>query len=134
VLADGHAVIEPGDTGVWFLFQDRPYDIARVYRSGVEFRGYYVDMLEPVRWSGSDPGTLEPITDLFLDLWIWPDLRHAVLDEDELHQAETRGGVSPDQAASARATAAELISGIAKGQFPPPVVRNYELPPPVTST
>ncbi len=90
VIYSGEIVLDVGYWGIWFLFKNRSFDTGRVYRPDRTWMGYYVDVLEPVQWRGSDPSTLEPITDLFLDLWIAPDGNYMVLDEDELEDAVNR--------------------------------------------
>ncbi len=127
LVVNGRQVLVPGDLAVWFLFNGEPYDIARVYSPQGRFRGYYVDALEPVRWKGSDPFTLEPLTDLFLDLWISPHLNHSLLDEDELDAARSGGVISETQARLASETLAELTRKLSVGEFPPRIVLEFDL-------
>jgi predicted RNA-binding protein associated with RNAse of E/G family len=121
VLADGYEV-------EWFLFKGRPWDVGRVYRPDGTFTGFYADILEPVRWEGDDPTSLEPLVDLFLDLWVGADGRIAVLDEDELAEALTTGSLTRAQASDARSVLAELEADARAGRFPPPLVRDYPAP------
>jgi predicted RNA-binding protein associated with RNAse of E/G family len=51
--------------------------------------GYYCDIVTPPR--PLDDGEVE-VTDLFLDLWVSPDLGYEVLDEEELECALLKGG------------------------------------------
>jgi predicted RNA-binding protein associated with RNAse of E/G family len=122
---DGSEVMAAGYRVVWFLYKDCPYDIGRFYRPDGAWTGYYVDILEPVRWEGSDPETLEPIVDLFLDLWITPEGRLLVLDEDEFEEAERRGYLTPEQARHARAVVEELVRQTEAGSFPPATVQSF---------
>lgn len=124
----GEIVMDRGYRAVWFLFKDRGYDVGRVYRPDGAWTGYYVDVLEPVRWTGSDPWTLQPVIDLFLDLWIAPDGGYAVLDEDEFEDALKTGRLTPDQAVHARRVIAELAEATTRGTFPPEVVKEFRLP------
>ena len=123
----GQVVLDHGYWGVWFVFKDRPFDVARVYRPDGTWTGFYVDVLEPVRWDGSDPSTLQPIVDLFLDIWIAPDGRYTVLDEDEFHEAVNLGRLTDGQVEHARCVLAELISAIETGEFPPAAVKAFRL-------
>jgi predicted RNA-binding protein associated with RNAse of E/G family len=123
----GEEVLGPGYLIVWFLFKGQPYDVGRFYHLDGTWTGYYVDVLEPVRWQGADPHTLVPIVDLFLDLWIAPDGRFSVLDEDELEDAVRAGTISPEQAQRARATLCRLVQDIERGVFPPQVVTHFSL-------
>jgi len=109
------------------LFKDQPYDIGRVYRPDGTWMGYYADVLEPVRWNGSDPATLEPIIDLFLDLWIAPDGRFEVLDEDEFEEAGVRGNITAHQIDHARRVLQDLVHATQRGSFPPAVVKEFLL-------
>lgn len=127
LLYGGEEVFGAGYWALWFLFKDRPWDLARVYRPDGAFTGYYADVLEPVRWQGDDPSTLEPIVDLFLDLWISPEGGYQVLDEDELEDAVGRGVVSPAQEHHARAVLQDLIERTVKGEFPPREVTEPDL-------
>ncbi|MDR7481283.1 MAG: DUF402 domain-containing protein [Armatimonadota bacterium] len=123
----GERVLEAGYWAVWFLFKGRPFDVGRVYRPEGTWTGYYVDVLEPVRWQGADPTTLEPLVDLFLDLWVAPDGRQAVLDEDEFAAAVDRGHLTRAQVARARSVLRDLTEATARGEFPPAVVREFAL-------
>lgn len=120
MLADGY-------WAVWFLFKDRPYDVARFYRPDGVWTGYYADVLEPVRWRGADPHTLEPLVDLFLDLWIAPDGRYLVLDEDEFEQAARSGHLNAEQIATARSTLDQLVGEVESWAFPPDLATSFTL-------
>jgi len=122
---DGREVLAGGYHAVWFLFNGRPYDVARVYRPDGTFTGYYADVLEPVHWYDADPETLAPLVDLFLDLWVTPAGDHLVLDEDEFDEAISRNILTPEQAAHARTTLDSLVTAAVAGNFPPPLVRKY---------
>jgi predicted RNA-binding protein associated with RNAse of E/G family len=123
----GDEVIGSDYQAVWFLFKDEPYDIGRFYRPDGTWTGYYVDILDPVCWRGPDASTLQPLVDLFLDLWIAPDLSYSVLDEDELAEALFQGAISSERADNARAVLAGLIAEVEAGTFPPQAVREFEL-------
>lgn len=124
----GEIVMDAGYWSVWFLFQGQAFDVGRFYRPDGTWTGYYVDILEPVRWTNADPHTLEPIIDLFLDLWIAPDGTHVVLDEDEFDEAVGVGHLSRVQADHAQRVLQELVAATKRGEFPPPVVRTFALP------
>ncbi len=87
----GEIVMDVGYWAVWFFLKGRPFDIGRVYRPDGTWTGYCVDVLEPVQWEVSGPNTLKPIIDLFLDLWVTPDGKYMVLDEDEFQEAVDLG-------------------------------------------
>src|SRR2546425_7992393 len=123
----GEIVMGAGYWSVWFLFRDHTSDVGRIYRPEGTWTGYYADVLEPVRWRGSDPMTLEPIVDLFLDLWIAPDGRFEVLDEDEFEEAVARGFLTEQQTGHARSVLQGLIEATERGDFPPAMVKEFRL-------
>ncbi len=123
----GEIVLDVGYKGIWFLFKDRPFDVGRVYRPDGTWTGYYVDVLEPVQWEASDPNTLKPITDLFLDLWIAPDGKCMVLDEDEFEEATSLGYLTNRQVHHARSVLGKLIAAAEREEFPPAMVREFRL-------
>ncbi|GAC1397290.1 MAG: hypothetical protein NVSMB52_10940 [Chloroflexota bacterium] len=77
-------------------------------------------------WDGSDPATLRPIVDLFLDLWIAPDGGYVVLDEDEFEKAVADSVLTDGQASSALQTSQSLVEAVVGGQFPPDSVRVFQ--------
>lgn len=115
-----------GYRAVWFLYKERPYDVGRVYRPDGAWTGYYVDILEPLRWDGENPETLEPIVDLFLDVWVAPGGSYRILDEDELEEALRQGAISEELADHAQATLRQVIEEIERGTFPPRRVIEWE--------
>lgn len=123
----GEVVLDKDYWAVWFLFKDRPFDVGRFYRPDGAWTGYYVDVLEPVRWVGTDPATLEPMVDLFLDLWIAPSGEFIVLDEDEFEEAIDQKRLRHDQIVHARRVLEDLIQVTQRGAFPPAVVKNFRL-------
>lgn len=123
LVLEGTEVIGEGYRAVWFLVKGEGWDVAAVYRPNGGWTGYYVDVLDPVFWSDAEPGTLLPIVDLFLDVWIWPDGRYQVLDEDEFAEAVDRGWISHRQRDHALRVLAGLEAGIRQGTFPPAEVR-----------
>ncbi|MGH2447260.1 MAG: DUF402 domain-containing protein [Chloroflexota bacterium] len=127
LVVGDEVVMAPGYLFVWFLFKDQPFDIARVYRPDGSFTGFYADVLQAVQWQGDDIETLQPLVDLFLDLWITPGGEYYVLDEDELEDALAKGVISAEQEHFARAELARLIEDLERGAFPPKAVREFRL-------
>lgn len=119
-------MIGAGYQAVWFLFKGEPFDLGRFYRPDGSWTGIYVDILEPVSWRGADPTTLEPLVDLFLDIWITPEKAFQVLDEDEFTAACAAGSLTAAQDRSACATLARLLTEIRSGTFPPPEVWSFD--------
>ena len=126
VRVHDEVVIDAGSWEVWFLFQGRSFDVARIYGPD-GFRGYYVDALQPVHWQDDDPETLEPLVDLFLDLWIRLDGRWSLLDQDELDAAQDNGVITRSAAVAARETLMAISVDVNKGLFPPAEVANFQI-------
>ncbi|GAC1465374.1 MAG: hypothetical protein PVSMB7_09600 [Chloroflexota bacterium] len=112
---------------VWFLYKDEPWDICRFYRPDGTWTGYYVDVLEPVSWRGADATSLEPIIDLFLDVWITPEGTVRVLDEDEFKAAARTGVLSETQIQHATDVLASVQNAAMAGTFPPDEVQVFTL-------
>jgi predicted RNA-binding protein associated with RNAse of E/G family len=125
LLVAGEEVLAAGYHAVWFLYKGEPWDIGRLYRPDGTWTGYYVDVLERVRWEGADPTTLAPLVDLFLDVWITPAGECLLLDEDELVEATQAGAISTEQAGFARHVAQNLLQGVERGAFPTIDVRRW---------
>lgn len=124
---DGAVVLDRGYHGVWFIGNGASHDLGKVYTPEGRHTGFYVDVLEPVRWQGASIATLSPLVDLFLDLWVAPDGRWRVLDEPEFQEAEARGWLTPEQAAHARQTLAYLIERARTGTLVTPEARAFTL-------
>lgn len=124
MVVDGRVVLEDGSPVVWFTFPGLWHDIGRFHRADGTFTGLYANILTPVHFL--DDGTWET-TDLYLDVWLDPSGRAAILDEDELLDAETRGWVEPAAAEAARAEARRLLDAARAGAWPPPVVEAWTL-------
>jgi len=123
----GEEVIADGYRAIWFLFKDQPYDIGRFYRPDGSWTGYYVDVLEPVRWQGADAEMLETLVDLFLDVWIAPEGSYEVLDEDEFEEALRLGHITDAQAEHARRVLHDIADRVQRGNFLPDVVTRYSM-------
>jgi len=85
--------------------------------------GYYCDIVMTSRLL--DDGRVE-ITDLFLDLWISPNLRYRILDEEELEEAFEKGWVNKQLYDKAKEELEKLVSIVCRGSFPPRDVRHLE--------
>jgi predicted RNA-binding protein associated with RNAse of E/G family len=66
-------------------------------------------------------------TDLLLDIWISPEGRVTVRNEPAFEQALRQGLLLPAEAAQADQHCRELTAAIAKGRFPPALVRNWQV-------
>jgi len=120
----GHVIADKGYLAIWFIFRGKWYDIGKFYDRKGNWIGYYCDIIKPVRKLLSAPSRTSVITDLFLDLWITPDGRTFILDEDELEEAVKKHYVSPPLAHLARTHMRYLTRSVQRRRFPPRIVRN----------
>jgi len=66
------------------------------------------------------------ITDLFLDLWVSPDLRFKVLDEEELENAYSKGWITKQLYEKAKEELKKLVRSVNQRKFPPYYVNRLE--------
>jgi hypothetical protein len=72
--------LKRGDRFVETYFDDRGYNVYEIYERDTEaLKGWYCNLSRPARISAASVTWV----DLALDLWVWPDGRTALLDEDE---------------------------------------------------
>jgi predicted RNA-binding protein associated with RNAse of E/G family len=67
--------------------------------------------------------------DLILDIWISSDGQVTVHNEDAFELAVLKGDIEASQAARAEDQVRRLTAAIARGRFPPPLVRNWRIDP-----
>jgi len=123
MMIEGQIVLETGSQVVWFTFPGAWHDIGRFHRADGTFVGFYANVLTPPVIEGPEWHT----TDLFLDVWMTPDGKVSLLDEDEFEQAVGRELIDPDTAASARDEAARMLELAGRGEWPPAVVLEWSL-------
>jgi protein associated with RNAse G/E len=109
----GYVRFEKGDVFYEYYYFDRWYNVFQVYSENGDLKGWYCNITAPAR---VDDGQLT-FVDLALDLWVWPDSRYLVLDEDELDDL-IAAGCRPDDVRAARAALAELIERAEAGALP----------------
>lgn len=129
VRAGERTLLESGGRAVWLTFPGAWHDIGRFHLRDGTFTGFYANILTPVEIrppTGGDPWVWHT-TDLFLDVTVPPDGPAALLDEDELEEALAAGHIDVDRARAARAEAGRLMALAARGDWPPPVAREWTL-------
>jgi uncharacterized protein len=124
VTAGTSVILEPDAPVVWFTFDGAWHDIGRFHTADGRFTGFYANVLTPVVFRSP---TEWQTTDLFLDVWVDPDGRALLLDEDELAEAEARRWLTAATAAAARGEAERLLAALAAGDWPPAVARHWTL-------
>jgi predicted RNA-binding protein associated with RNAse of E/G family len=123
IVFDGKVVLAPGYQIVYFDLMHKWYSVGKIRDPDGAHTGYYCDIITPPRLL-KDGGV--EITDLFLDLWVAPDLRYKVLDEEELDNALQKGWITQQTHKKAQAELEKLITLVKKGDFPPPLVKRLE--------
>jgi hypothetical protein len=91
VFFDGEVVLTAGFQIVYFELMGKWFTIGKIRDLEGRHTGYYCDIVTPPKLL--DDGGVE-LTDLFLDLWVSPDLRYKVLDEEELENALQNGWIT----------------------------------------
>ena len=97
----GYVTLKPGDRFVEYFYADRWYNVFVIYDvDDGRLKGWYCNITRPAIIAGGEVSAV----DLELDLWIEPDGRAQVLDEDEFAALP----LAPGEAAAARAALDEL--------------------------
>jgi len=123
VVFDGKVVLANGFQISYFDLFGKWFTIGKIRNLQGMRTGYYCDMVMPPRLL--DDGGVE-VTDLFLDLWVSPDLRFKVLDEEEFENAFHKGWITKQLYGKAEKKLKKLINAVKQGKFPPYSVRCLE--------
>ncbi len=97
-----------------YLFEE-PFNLLEFRRADGSLLGYYSDIGEPVVQISEDEFQM---TDLFLDVWLFPDGRLLELDWDEFEEAVEQKVITPAQADLAREAMLRIVDETAKGIYP----------------
>ena len=121
-IIKGRTVCENGYRGMLFEFVKEWYEIIKIWNPKGEFMGYYCNINRPPeRFEGGYEAV-----DLFLDLWVFPDMEYVVLDEDELSEAVDKGLVDGDTKKKATEILTRLVNMVEGKNFPPRIVNEYD--------
>lgn len=126
IRLSGKVIADRGYLAIWFIYKGKWYDVGKFYDRARNWVGYYCDIVKPVSRLLSSRSRTTMLTDLLLDLWITPEGKHFLLDEDELENALKRGYISKSLARETRRQMSSLIQILQARQFPPPSVRKAE--------
>jgi protein associated with RNAse G/E len=110
----GYVRFEKGDVFYEWYYFDRWYNVFQVYSAAGNLKGWYCNVTAPAIVADGEL----TFVDLALDLWVWPDMRYLVLDEDELDALVAVSALTPEQVTGARASLAELIARTQGGTLP----------------
>ena len=125
LTAGDEVILEGTFSGISYNFWDKWYNVISVYDEDLEFKGYYSDILTPIQKTW----TLVTATDLFLDVFVFPDGRWTVVDEDEFEDALDRGLMDEGIARNAREAVAEISERAEAGDWPPAIVNKVPSDP-----
>lgn len=117
-------ILEPGSPVIWFTFPRAWHDIGLFHLADGTCTGLYANILTPVEFTSRH---CWETTDLSLDIWVPRQGAAHLLDEAELEDAEASGLVMSERAERARREADSLMDGLAAGNWPPPLVREWSL-------
>ena len=96
-------------------FFAEPFNLLEFRAQDGKLLGHYSDIGEPVLQL--TPNTFQ-MTDLYLDIWLFPDGRLLELDWDEFEDAIQRKVIDAAQADLARASMQRLVRETAEGLYP----------------
>ena len=121
IFIGGEVVLEAGADVVWFTFPELWHDVGRFHRADGTFTGLYANVLTPPVLDGPEWDT----TDLFLDVWVSPEGKILLLDEDEFERALGREWLDAPTAVRAREEALRLMAAAAAGTWPAAAVHHW---------
>ena len=109
----GYVVFDTGDVFYEYYYFDRWYNVFQVYSKDGELRGWYCNVTAPPAVEGDEL----TFVDLALDLWVYPDRRFLVLDQEEFDEL-ARTTYRAEHVAQARQALVELIDRANAGTLP----------------
>lgn len=122
VTFEGKIVLAQGFKIIYFQFLNKWFTVVKVRNLQGRHTGYYCDIVMPPRVLGDGV----EITDLFLDLWVSPDIRYKILDEEELEEALRKGWITQELHDKAKKELQKLIGRVENRRFPPTLVKDLE--------
>jgi predicted RNA-binding protein associated with RNAse of E/G family len=122
----GKIIADNGYLAIWFVYRNKWYDVGKFFDRARKCVGYYCDIIKPIEELQRGSSRTAMITDLFLDLWIWPNDRYAVLDRDEFRDGLRRGHISKPLASEAQRQLDLLVKKLKLKRFPPGYVRRVK--------
>ncbi len=109
----GYMVLDRGDLFLEWYYFGRWYNVFQIYGVGGIFKGWYCNVGMPPHLAD---GELSYV-DLALDVYVYPDGRHLVLDEDEFAELK-RATLRPEDAALAQQGLEELLELVRAARLP----------------
>lgn len=109
----GYMILEPGDLFVEFYYLDQWFNVFQIFNTQGELKGWYCNIGRPPELT---EGELHYV-DLALDLFVYPDGRQLVLDEDEFEELRA-GTYAPADIEGALLGLVELQQWASDGRLP----------------
>ena len=114
LIAEKTIILDKNFIGIWYCPYKNWHDIAAIYDEQKNFKGYYCDICSPVKKNTDG----YEITDLFLDLWIFPDGKYIILDQDEFDNAVLQRWMNKNQIIKARSELHNLRKKVSTKKYP----------------
>ena len=105
-------------------FFHEPFNILEYRALDGTLLGYYSDIAEPAVQVAENEVQL---TDLFLDIWLFPDGRLLELDWDEFEEAIKKNIITPAQADLARSAMKRLVVEATNGIYPGQYINHFKI-------
>ncbi len=109
----GYMRLENTDLYHEFYYTDRWFNIFQVFRADGPMKGWYCNICKPASFSGNEIS----FVDMVLDIFVYPDGRSLVLDEEEF-QEKARTIYSHEDATKAKVAVDELLAMVEQHQHP----------------
>jgi predicted RNA-binding protein associated with RNAse of E/G family len=106
----GFVVLEPGDRWTEYFYTDKWYNIFEIRASDGCLKGWYCNVTRPAHISSDEVAA----DDLALDLWVAPNGKCRVLDEDEFAALP----LTPEDREAAQQALAELQAMVGRRATP----------------
>ncbi|MGE5618319.1 MAG: DUF402 domain-containing protein [Sphingomonadaceae bacterium] len=110
----GYMKLESTDLFHEFYFSDRWFNIFQVFGADGTLKGWYCNICKPARFLENQID----FVDMVLDVFVYPDGRSLVLDQEEF-QANRQGGLySAEDAERAEKAVEQLLDMVRRGEHP----------------
>lgn len=118
-------IARPGYVWLRFWLLDNETLVEKYYNTEGQTIGYYIPVAMPIKRRSDSVQAFS----LLLAIWLQPDDHITVLHEEQFELAVTNGEITPVEAEHAEYQIRELITTMVRKNFPPALVRNFEINP-----
>ena len=105
-------------------FFAKPFNLLEFRELDGNLLGHYSDIGEPATRISKNEIRM---TDLFLDIWLYPDGRLLELDWDEFEEAIQKQVITSAQAKLAQETMQRLVDEVARGVYPSKYMNHFNI-------